>query len=178
MTEAGDQTPMDHRGEKSLQVFSQELYSLTGPATFTFNVKIREMIDNYRYQLVDAYWSIELWSACHENLFTDIEFVVEGQVFVAHRAVVAARSPVLAAIFNNCLSNETMTGRVHVDDIDRDTFAEFLYFLYTGTLLVSPNNLELLKVAQKYQVETLKDLCFIATQTLDVEDLTTSLIWL
>ena len=35
---------MERRGEKSLQVFGQEVYALTAPITFTFHFKIRDCV--------------------------------------------------------------------------------------------------------------------------------------
>lgn len=172
-----DQSPMDHRGEKSLQIFGQELYALSAPVTFQFNVKIHETVDNYRYQLQDSYWPIQLWAAYQDRLLTDIEFLVDGRILHAHRAIVAARSTVLAAMFYNCTSMESLTGKVKIDGVDSDTFEEFLYFLYTGTPSLSLNNSELLKLADKYQVATLRNLCQVATKSLDVEEVSTSLIW-
>jgi len=172
-----DQSPMDHRGEKSLQVFGQELYALSAPVTFQFNVKVHETVDNYRYQLQDTYWPIQLWSAYQDRLLTDVEILVDDRVLHAHRAVLGARSVVMATIFNNCTSIESLTGKLQIDDVDGDTFEEFLYFLYTGTPSLSLNNCELLKLAEKYQVATLSHLCQLATKSLDVDEISTSLIW-
>lgn len=176
--DGSERIAMERRGEKSLQVFGQEVYALTVPITFTFHFKIHESLDNYRYHLVDTRHTLDLWSACHEGVQTDVEFHVDEQTFSAHRAVVAARSPVLAAILNNCTSIESLTGKVKVDDVEPIVFQQFLFFVYTGTLQTAPHGQQLLKLAQKYQVDTLIQLCQTATRPVDVEEVSTSLIWL
>lgn len=74
-----------------------------------------------------------MWAAVTEGQLTDTEFVVGDRIFAAHRAVVAARSPVFAAMFGTDMK-ESRGRQVDIEDIDARTFEEFLYFLYTGQL--------------------------------------------
>ena len=69
---------------------------------------------------------------------------------------------------------ELQTGKVQIDDVDPDTFRCFLEFLYTGMLEASSIISEkLFKVADKYGVETLMDLCRPTTiQSVSMEDMT------
>jgi speckle-type POZ protein len=89
----------------------------------------------------------------------DVSFTVDGETFRAHRAVVAARSPVLPSIA--------------LHDIAPDTFTDVLRFLYTDTLARGEGHdddlaggssrtkmLEcLLAAADRYALDRLKLLC-------------------
>ena len=102
-----------------------------------------------------------MWSAAAERKFTDIEFFVGDQVFPAHKAIVAAHSPVFNAMF----TTDMKSNQVKIDDIDPKTFHTFLKFLYTGILEGTPDsNQQLLIVADKYQVKTLTKLRLVATE--------------
>ena len=110
----------------------------------------------------------ELWpgNGAHP-LFADIEFIVSGVVFKAHRAIVCARSTVFAAMFASGM-RESKTGRVEINDASPETFADFLKFVYTGQLdTLSFANRQLGYCADKYQVKTLSDLCSAPVACLD-----------
>jgi len=62
---------------------------------------------------------------------------------------------------------EAVTGRVTIEDVDPATFKRLLKFLYTGMFKFSAMDEELFTVADKYQVETLMELCRPATQPVD-----------
>lgn len=169
---------MDRRGEKALYIFGRELYELVAPCAFKFDIMIKETIANYCYQLIDSLRAIDLWNMFQLDILTDVEFLVGGKTFAAHRVVIATRSPVLAIFFNSS-TVESVTGKIRIDDgVAPDVFREFLFFLYTGTLQVSANCQSLLKLAEKYQVDTLIHICRTAIQEIDVEEISTSLIWL
>jgi hypothetical protein len=87
---------------------------------------------------------------------TDIEFLVGGRAFAAHRFIVSSRSPVFAAMFRSDMI-EANTGTVTINDTDPDVFETFLKFLYTGTLepISLADDERLQTLANKYQVDTL-----------------------
>ena len=68
-----------------------------------------------------------------ENKFTDVTFSITAKestspsTFYAHKAVMAARSPVFAKMFEHNLQ-ESATNCVTVSDIDPDAFKELLTF--------------------------------------------------
>lgn len=172
-----DYCPMERRGENALLVFGRELYGLQAPSAFKFDIMIQETVANYRYQLFDNLRAIHYWSMFELTIATDVEFQVEDNTFFAHRVIISARSPVFAAILSSS-SVEAVTGRLRIDRVEPAVFRQFLYFLYTGTLQVSADSTALLKIAERYQVETLIQLCRPAVQYLDVEEISASLIWL
>ena len=114
---------------------------------------------NYSYKIIDRLMSEQLWPTNGPPLLADIEFVVSGVVFKAHRAIVCARSPVFAAMFA-CGMSESETGRVEIIDASPETFADFLKFVYTEQLDTPCfANSQLGYCADKYEVKTLSDLC-------------------
>lgn len=96
-----------------------------------------------------------------KNKFTDITFSVTTSelMFYAHKAVLAARSPVFAKMFEHSLQ-ESITNCVTVTDINPEVFKELLTYIYTGQ---APNiqtlASSLLNPAEKYQLGRLKALC-------------------
>ena len=115
---------------------------------------------NYSYEMVDRLMAEQLWPGNGApSLFADIEFLVSGVVFKAHRAIVSARSAVFAAMFASGM-RESETGRVEITDASPETFADFLKFVYTGQLDTPCfANSQLGYCADKYEVKTLSDLC-------------------
>ena len=79
--------------------------------------------------------------------------------FYAHRAVLAARSPVFVKMFSHDMK-ESATNIINMPDIEPDVLKEFLTYLYTYD---SPNiknyAASLLDFAEKYQLPHLKSLC-------------------
>ena len=156
--------------EGTTRVFSYEMTDWKTPITCTFWISVVETVNDYSYQLGDKLLTDHLWTSITNKTYTDIEFDVAGQTIAAHKFIVAARSPVFSAMFQNDME-EARTNRVKIDDIEAPIFKEFLYFLYTGKLN-STNIEELYVVADKYQVETLKSLCAKPAQQMDASDLT------
>ncbi|KAL3309741.1 Speckle-type POZ, partial [Cichlidogyrus casuarinus] len=79
--------------------------------------------------------------------------------FKAHKAVLAARSPVFAAMFEHRME-EAREGRVEINDLKPDCMADVLQYIYTGRC----SNLdqlapELLAASDKYQMDQLKIMC-------------------
>lgn len=168
---------MDRRGEKSLYFFGREVYDLVVPSAFKFDIMIKETVSNYSYQLFDNSRTSHFWSMFESSLLTDMEFQVGEKSFFSHRVIVSSRSPVFEEMFSSP-TVESITGQVRIDDVEPTVFREFLFFLYTGTLQVSANSPALLKVAERYEVSTLIQICKTAAQEVDVEEISTSLVWL
>lgn len=88
--------------------------------------------------------------------FTDCVLTCGGRDFNVHKAILAARSPVFAAMFEHKM-RESQSDRVDVADVDAEVMREMLRFMYTG----QAPNLErmaddLLAAADKYQLDRLK----------------------
>lgn len=110
--------------------------------------------------------------------FTDAVIVCEGARIPVHRVILAARSPVFAAMFASVM-REGRSGEVEAESVRRPVMEELLHFLYTGRLLGHPLHRhrggasgrrgaieELYRAAHHYQVHSLTRLleCFLLTE--------------
>ena len=139
-------------------------------------MKLSGSTNNFVYQLIDENWMDQLWkSACTKQL-NDVEFLVGEKSFWAHRFIVSARSPVFAAMFSSDMIEATK-GKVEIVDTKADVFETFLKFLYTGHLETYDGLEQLLALAIKYEVETLKNVCCqLANLVPDAEEVANSLL--
>ena len=76
-----------------------------------------------------------------------------------HKLVLAAHSDVFRAMFRHKETIENVQSRMEITDFNADVVGQMLKYLYTGELseeLNIENLAELLKIAEKYQLEILK----------------------
>lgn len=91
--------------------------------------------------------------------FKDMTFNVEDEKFTAHKNILAIRSTVFAAMFKNKMV-EDLTSTVEINDIKPAIFQQMLNFIYKDRVEnLDESAFELLYVAEKYQLEKLKNLC-------------------
>lgn len=62
----------------------------------------------------------------------DISLMCEGKTFPAHKAILAARSDVFAAMFQHSTTREAVANEVHIEDFDSATVERFLRYIYGG----------------------------------------------
>ena len=97
------------------------------------------------------------------GILTDIVIDVVGdRKFHAHKAILAARSPVFAAMFQHRETREALENRVEITNIDGDVFEGVLFHIYTGeipAMKVEKIAVQYLAVADKYQLDSLKLSC-------------------
>lgn len=67
---------------------------------------------------------------------TDVTFDVDGEIFHAHRIVLAAQSPIFKAELFGPMK-EAMSGIIAIKDVKAPVFKAMLHFLYRGCLLES-----------------------------------------
>jgi speckle-type POZ protein len=97
---------------------------------------------------------------------SDVSFNVDGRKFAAHRAVLAARSPVFKAELFGAMAEATMS-QITLEDINPAAFEVLLRFMYTdvlppdGELARSPVEMyrHLLAAADRYAMDRLKLIC-------------------
>ncbi|PUZ49984.1 hypothetical protein GQ55_6G022900 [Panicum hallii var. hallii] len=115
---------------------------------------------------------------------TDVAFDVRGEVFRAHKAVLATRSPVFMAELYGGMKEEGME-RIAIDDIQPVVFGALIRFIYTD-VLVLPGDLEgddykemvrhLLEAADRYGMDRMKVMCeSILCRSLDASTVETTL---
>lgn len=108
--------------------------------------------------------------------FSDVTICANGKEFKAHKAILAARSPMFRGMFSHDMK-ESKYNRVEVSDVDPDVLQEMLRYIYTGKSLLEPRlqhkeqkdqkeqekeqhlAIELLQAANKYQLDRLKMIC-------------------
>ncbi|CAL4942742.1 unnamed protein product [Urochloa decumbens] len=93
----------------------------------------------------------------------DVSFTIDGETFHAHRAVLAARSPVFKVELLGSMAEATMSS-ITLHDITPATFRVMLRFMYTDALPElgdSPTVTiqDLLAAADRYALDRLKLLC-------------------
>ncbi|XP_064396844.1 speckle-type POZ protein-like A isoform X2 [Halichondria panicea] len=90
---------------------------------------------------------------------SDVTLVIGEKEFKAHKAILAARSPVFGAMFQHSME-ESLKNRVEIQDLDPEVLQEILTYIYTGK---APNLSKtadaLLSAADKYNLERLKLMC-------------------
>ncbi|XP_047053309.1 BTB/POZ and MATH domain-containing protein 2-like [Lolium rigidum] len=97
---------------------------------------------------------------------TDVSFTIDGEKFPAHRAVLAARSPVFRAELFGSMAEATMSS-ITLHDITPATFKAMLRFIYTDELPAEADPEDssvemfqnLLAAADRYALERLKFIC-------------------
>ena len=105
-----------------------------------------------------------LFELLEKESLADIQFVFKDDKVPAHSIVIAASSPVFAAIFEGGRFQEGQTRTVNIEDIDSRVFRKLLRFLYTGSSGPSKQDPSddlqaLFLAADKYQVDALKEIC-------------------
>ena len=100
----------------------------------------------------------------------DVVFSIKNQKIGAHSAIVAAASPILAAMFDSPdvfqqidqEKNIGTTKLIEIDDMDPEVFRQVLQYIYTGKTLEPEQESmidKLFLAATKYKIETLKQIC-------------------
>ncbi|MEJ1282477.1 hypothetical protein NN561_013435 [Cricetulus griseus] len=85
--------------------------------------------------------------------------VVAGQVFGAHKAILAARSPVFRAMFEHDME-ESRKKHVDILDLEPQVFKAMMEFIYTGKAPDLHSKADaVLAAADKYGLEHLKVMC-------------------
>ena len=86
----------------------------------------------------------------------DEDSVQSPVIFHAHKLVLAARSPVFAAMFSSCTLENT-TNTIDINDLHPHTIQSMLEYIYTGKVTdIKKSTVELYRCADKYQLEDLR----------------------
>ena len=102
-----------------------------------------------------------------------------GTMMRAHKAVLVARVPYFERLFASGM-REAETNRIRVEDVDADSFRQFLLFVYAGKL---PENVETkarvyLPLSEKYDVGILKQSCEETLERqLEKRNLVQTMVW-
>ena len=124
-----------------------------------FRVSFMEATKKVKFRLMDRLRGSQLWAAATDRQFTDVEFVVAGQSFHAHQAIVAARCPPFQRMVRE---KHTRHSKYEIVDCDPSVFEQLLFFVYTGSLQGPADSEQLLLLAKKYGIRTLQKICELA----------------
>ncbi|XP_003740867.1 speckle-type POZ protein B [Galendromus occidentalis] len=123
------------------------------------SVNISGQNSSIQFKVPECALSENLGELFESQKFSDVMLAVNGKEFYAHKAILAARSPVFNAMFEHDLE-EKKTSRVEISDMDEDTLKEMLRFIYTGkSNALDKMADDLLAAADKYALERLKVMC-------------------
>ena len=93
-----------------------------------------------------------------DDKYADFVFKVGNVNIPSHRAILAARSPVFAAMFQHDMQ-ENKTNETEIKDVTPAAFRALLQFIYTGHCQVGVLAEQLLIAANKYDIQELKEIC-------------------
>ncbi len=131
-----------------------------GKVTFVVELELvyeNDQENNTKETLLDKIF----WENRHST--GDITVACGSKHIPAHKAVLAARSDMFAAMFRHEETLESQTDLVTINDVDEDCFEEFIRYLYLNQLSstdLSADVLEdLLVAADKYLISSLKTKC-------------------
>jgi BTB/POZ domain len=98
----------------------------------------------------------ELWTSKDFSDFTIIGgFTGSPKEFAVHKNVLGTQSSVMLATLKNDLK-EAQTGKMEIDDFSAEAVEAMLKFMYTGKIEDESIAMDLHAIAQKYDVELLK----------------------
>lgn len=105
---------------------------------------------------------LELETARSQEVFSDVVLRVDGEDIPAHRAVLAARSPVFMRMLQSGFK-EDREGLVKIEGVTAALFRKFVAYLYRGELNEEEDwkgcEVDLLELADRYMVDPLKEEC-------------------
>ncbi|XP_065205342.1 speckle-type POZ protein-like [Planococcus citri] len=140
--------------------------ALTFKVVLTYST--RDAVNNLQHECINTslYRNVPECNLSHHfgsllenpNL-ADVVLSTNGNDYPAHKIILAACSPVFAAMFKHD-AKENEENRVYIDDIDEKVVSEMLQFIYTGKCeKLAELATGLLAAADKYDLNRLKMIC-------------------
>uniref|UniRef100_A0A9J2PKI9 BTB domain-containing protein n=1 Tax=Ascaris lumbricoides TaxID=6252 RepID=A0A9J2PKI9_ASCLU len=122
-----------------------------------------EFADGQATDFVDGLHSAHVLSNLerfrNHNFMCDVEIEVEGNVFPAHRYVLAAAIPYFNSMFASDM-RESRQQRISIQDIPANAFQQLLDFAYTSRVNINGDNVQqLLYAASILQMDTVCSAC-------------------
>ena len=111
---------------------------------------LKENVDNFAGQLYD------------EKEFLDLKIVCKEKTLDGHKAVLSCRSEVFKTMIRNKTLTEKQTAVMEIseNDFNSETMEQVLFYFYHGNVQDTKMiNTDLLRVADKYEVIGLLDIC-------------------
>uniref|UniRef100_A0A1I7ZED2 BTB domain-containing protein n=1 Tax=Steinernema glaseri TaxID=37863 RepID=A0A1I7ZED2_9BILA len=109
----------------------------------------------FERQLGDDYMTL-----LNDDVLTDFTIRVSDRDVRTHKAILAARSPVFAAMFTHSDTKESKMGVLTIEDLDYEVVRDMLMYIYSGKCSARSDwATELLIAADKYRLDELKRHC-------------------
>ncbi|XP_044586121.1 speckle-type POZ protein-like [Cotesia glomerata] len=128
-------------------------YEITIACEIFWKSKIKRTLDNSLYHEVQKFYkSVEL---------SDVTIIVDKVKIPAHKLVLAAHSEVFAKMLQSEMK-EAKDGEINIKGFDPEIILEMLHYCYKGKTKASKDTkaaLQMLEVADIYQIIKLKDIC-------------------
>uniref|UniRef100_A0A8C4WNP5 Speckle-type POZ protein n=1 Tax=Eptatretus burgeri TaxID=7764 RepID=A0A8C4WNP5_EPTBU len=96
------------------------------------SVNVSGQTSGTAFRVPDCHLAEDMGAMWETGHLADCTLHVRGQCFHAHKAILAARSPVFSAMFEHEME-ESKLNRVEISDVAADVFREMMHFIYTGT---------------------------------------------
>lgn len=110
----------------------------------------------HHYALLGEY----LRSLHVENKMVDVLIHVSGQTFAAHRVALACHSRYFADIFMKHTEKIKLPVEVNLPGVNPYAFQAFLRYIYTGQMIVSPENVaDLMAVGNRFYIQEILQIC-------------------
>ncbi|XP_065203508.1 speckle-type POZ protein B-like [Planococcus citri] len=147
--------------------FKSKLQLNNGTLTISCEVKFSDMNNisssphqfDFDIKMPECNLSENLASLIKNQTLTDVVLSANGKEYPAHKAILAARSPVFCAMFTHS-TKESELNRVDIEDINEAVVEAMLKYIYTGKCDDLDELAEgLLAAADKYDLGRLKIMC-------------------
>ena len=150
-----------HPEEFQAEFYKHHKFSKQEYLTVSIHAYVVPNVDRFEFQPIDKHLPSDLWLLVQKRILADFELVIRGNKdhsFLAHRAILAARSTHFSNMFESGMV-ESQSRKVVITDTDIGVFEQFLHFLYTGSVEPFTDFQALLVIADKYQIDSLINLC-------------------
>ncbi|EAR86286.2 kelch motif protein (macronuclear) [Tetrahymena thermophila SB210] len=163
-TKIDQKDPPAGRSSMVLQIYNDVLFLFGG--LIGFNV----MNDFYQFKFQTAclpkpQLNQDIFSLLNNQQLSDVQFLVEGQIIYANKAILSCRSEYFRMMFTNGLQENCQQQSqqpVVIKDTSYDSFVDVLVYIYTDTIdnNLSPQRIiALLQLSDLYFLDRLKYLC-------------------
>ena len=158
----------DSVGFKKFFLISKLENYLTVNKSLIINTKICKKTDNFEIEQLrdntDNYLKKEFYncnnfrSILNDEVFSDLELMVGSKSYLAHKAILAAKSTILMNILESNKNNKRQV--IEINDLSDNAVEEMLRFIYTNEVEnINQVAQDLLEAADKYNIRELKKLC-------------------
>ena len=163
---------VDESSTGGLQLFVKSVGTINHAVKQTFNFSIRatSCVDNYQVKLMDGMLKSQMWMNRGQQLQLDVILIINRRPYPCHKAILAARSPVL-------LDKFIADPNLHQLDIEADPLTtdadvhQLLEFVYTGQFTRSLISKQLSQMAMTLEIKTLVELCDCAQREITMTHL-------